>query len=49
MTPRTVRGWTALLILAVAAGSCGIPRDPRGTLDRVRGGTLRVGVAERAP
>jgi ABC-type amino acid transport substrate-binding protein len=39
----------ALLILAVAAGSCGIPRDPRGTLDRVRGGTLRVGVAERAP
>lgn len=31
------------------AVSCGIPRDPEGTLERVRGGTMRVGVAEKDP
>ena len=49
MTPRVVRTWLALPMLAVVAVGCGIPRDPRGTLDRVRGGTMRVGVAGRAP
>ncbi len=44
---RFLRAWPALLVVAGAA--CGIPRDPRGTLDRVRGGTMRVGVAARAP
>lgn len=47
VTVRLLRAWPALL--AVAGAACGIPRDPRGTLDRVRGGTIRVGVAERAP
>lgn len=33
-----------LLILAAgAAAGCDLPRDPEGTLDRVRGDTLRVG------
>ena len=49
MTPRVVRTWLALPMLAVVAVGCGIPRDPRGTLDRVRGSTMRVGVAGRAP
>ena len=34
-------------LLLVAA--CGIPRDPEGTLARVRGGTLRVGVSDAPP
>jgi polar amino acid transport system substrate-binding protein len=29
--------------------SCGFPRDSEDTLDRVRGGQLRVGVTEHAP
>ena len=28
---------------------CGIPRDPEGTLDRVRGGTLRAGITASQP
>src|SRR5687768_5519691 len=38
-----------LLAVLVLGGGCGMPRDPEGTLERVRGGTLRVGVVERAP
>jgi ABC-type amino acid transport substrate-binding protein len=37
-----------LSMLAVAA-ACGLPRDPEGTLDRVRGGTLRVGFVVDTP
>jgi polar amino acid transport system substrate-binding protein len=29
--------------------ACGLPRDPEGTLDRVRGGTLRVGFVVDTP
>lgn len=29
--------------------ACGIPRDPEGTLERVRGGPLRVGVIHAPP
>jgi len=36
----------ATLSLALA---CGLPRDPEGTLDRVRGGTLRVGFVVDTP
>ncbi len=43
-----VRG-ASLALLALTCAACDIPRDPRGTLDRVRGGTMRVGVAEHAP
>jgi polar amino acid transport system substrate-binding protein len=38
-----------LASIALLAGGCGMPRDPEGTLARVRGGTLRVGVSVRAP
>ena len=39
---------TVLLVcMAVACG--GIPRDPEGTLDRVRGGVLRVGFTDAPP
>lgn len=37
------------LAAAVALCSCQIPRDPEGTLEDVRGGTLRVGVSEHDP
>jgi polar amino acid transport system substrate-binding protein len=36
------------LVVLVAAG-CGFPRDPRGTLDRVQNGTMRVGVVDHDP
>jgi polar amino acid transport system substrate-binding protein len=39
----------AVALLAVAAAGCGIPRDPEGTLDRVRGGTLRAGITASEP
>lgn len=35
--------------LAWGAGGCDIPQDPRGTLERVRSDTLRVGVATAPP
>jgi len=34
---------------ALALAACGLPRDADGTLDRVRGGTLRVGAASAPP
>jgi polar amino acid transport system substrate-binding protein len=37
-----------LAVLMMSAG-CGIPKDSDSTLERVRGGTLRVGVVERPP
>lgn len=39
----------ATLICLSVMTSCGIPKDPEGTLERVSGGTLRVGVAEAPP
>ena len=38
-----------LLILVAPAAACDLPRDSEGTLDRVRGGTLRVGFAVDTP
>lgn len=35
--------------VVVLVGCATIPADPEGTLDRVRGGVLRVGVTENAP
>ena len=40
---------SALVVLIVVVAGCGIPRDPEGTLDRIRGGTIRVGVIESHP
>ena len=41
----------AALLAAVALAGCGVtvPTDPDGTLDRVRGGELRVGVSPHEP
>jgi polar amino acid transport system substrate-binding protein len=38
----------SLLLCAVVVG-CQYPRDPEGTLDRVEGGTMRVGVIDNPP
>jgi polar amino acid transport system substrate-binding protein len=37
-----------VLVVLVAAG-CAFPRDPRGTLERVQNGTMRVGIVENDP
>jgi polar amino acid transport system substrate-binding protein len=34
---------------ALLVGACGIPRDPEGTLERVEGGRIRVGISARPP
>jgi polar amino acid transport system substrate-binding protein len=38
-----------LLLAAALAAGCQYPRDPEGTLDRVRGGVMRVGVTHVDP
>ncbi|HJU69829.1 MAG TPA: transporter substrate-binding domain-containing protein [Gemmatimonadaceae bacterium] len=43
LRPRNALG---VLLFAVA---CGLPRDPDRTLERVRGGVVRIGVAESRP
>jgi polar amino acid transport system substrate-binding protein len=42
------RCWLAFLF-ATACGACDLPRDPGGTLERVRGHVLRVGVSHNPP
>jgi polar amino acid transport system substrate-binding protein len=37
-----------MLVVLVGAG-CAFPRDPRGTLERVQNGTMRVGIVENDP
>jgi polar amino acid transport system substrate-binding protein len=44
-----VRYRTFLTLTLPLAIACGLPRDPEGTLDRVRGGTLRVGFVVDTP
>lgn len=41
---RLVVAATMTAAIAMTSG-CGIPRDPEGTLDRITGGVLRVGVS----
>jgi polar amino acid transport system substrate-binding protein len=38
-----------VLAVGLVLAGCGIPRDPEGTLERIRGGTIRVGVIESHP
>jgi hypothetical protein len=38
-----------VLLSCAALVGCQYPRDPEGTLDRVRGGTLRVGISPSEP
>jgi len=48
---RTSAPWGVSWLLAVVllGAGCGIPKDVDSTLERVRGGTLRVGVVEHEP
>jgi polar amino acid transport system substrate-binding protein len=41
--------WSLLAIVAALLCSCQFPRDTEGTLDRVRGGVMRVGVTHVEP
>ncbi|XVS61586.1 substrate-binding periplasmic protein [Actinosynnema sp. CA-299493] len=46
------RAWArvaALALVVASAGGCQWPRDADGTLDRVREGTIRIGVAHNPP
>lgn len=42
-------GRLVLTIMVCACLSCSMPRDQRGTLERVRGHTVRVGLVENEP
>ena len=44
-----MRSSPLLLATLTLAAACGLPRDPEGTLDRVREGTLRVGFVVDTP
>jgi polar amino acid transport system substrate-binding protein len=44
-----MRSVLAAGLAAVLLAGCGIPRDPEGTLARVEGGTLRVGITASEP
>jgi polar amino acid transport system substrate-binding protein len=46
---RRPRWIAALAALLVVVAGCDYPRDAQGTLDRVRGGVIRVGYAGRPP
>ena len=50
-TSAWVRASGVVVTLAFALAGCaaGFPADPEGTLERVRGGELRVGVSPRPP
>jgi polar amino acid transport system substrate-binding protein len=37
------------IVVLLFAVACGLPRDPDGTLERVRGDVVRIGVAESRP
>ena len=43
------RGVVLAILVSVALAGCQFPRDPEGTLNRVEGGTVRVGVVEDEP
>jgi polar amino acid transport system substrate-binding protein len=44
-----IRLTVVLLLAAITASGCQYPRDPDGTLNRVEGGAMRVGVTEADP
>lgn len=46
---RTVASLVVAFVMALVLGGCDWPRDAAGTLDEVRGGTLRVGVTDNPP
>ena len=44
-----VRCWAVASVIVMVLAGCGIPRDPEGTLERIRGGTIRAGISENPP
>lgn len=48
-TPRVPLPLAAAILILGAAACTSLPVDPEGTLDRVRGGTLRAGAVENDP
>ena len=38
-----------LVVLAFLLASCGLPNDPEGTLERVEGSSMRVGITDSPP
>jgi polar amino acid transport system substrate-binding protein len=42
-------GIMVLALFSLAAAGCDFPRDPRGTLEGVRNGTMRVGIVDNEP
>src|SRR6476646_8579266 len=42
------RNWVSVVAVFVKKG-CGLPKDADGALDRIRNGTLRVGIADNPP
>lgn len=46
---RTTATALCLGLLCLVAAGCDFPADPEGTLDRVEGGTMRIGVIENEP
>ena len=49
LTPPPPRPAVAFLLLLAAMTGCGVPRDSEGTLERMRGGVMRVGVTDHPP
>jgi polar amino acid transport system substrate-binding protein len=41
--------WLTIVCLVAGAGCGRLPKDPEGTLDRVQGGAIRVGLVEAPP
>jgi ABC-type amino acid transport substrate-binding protein len=41
--------WTAAALVGLTCLGCGLPRDPEGAWERIRGGEMRVGVSEHPP
>jgi len=46
---RRVSVGAPLAACSILLAACSLPRDSDGTLDRIRGGSVRVGVAENPP
>lgn len=46
---KRIGGLLVIAVMAASLSGCGIPVDPAGTLDRVSGGELRVGVSHNPP
>ena len=40
---------TSVIVLVLVLTACGLPRDPEGTLERVEGSAMRVGITDSPP